>query len=417
MDFLLVIFNPAHYQFWEWNYYKWSALFVAFTNVVAIIILLIKKTRGRVFWAYFSFMVAVTLWGTSYFVWQSALTYDLALFWIRLLMVPTICATPILLWFALEFFDVGRIKREVILAFLTVYIIIFEILDATPLFIPTVEPIAGFRYWPVAGLAYTIFVLIWFAIAIYAIYILFVAYKTYPRGLLKYQAGFAVLGVFMSLMLGASTNYPLWWKIPVMPYTTPLVSIYVFMITYAILRFRLFNITPAVAASQIFSSMIDPLFIIDENGKILIVNKYAVEITGMTQQQLIGRSMLEFLPQIEDEVAAIKMAPIRQLPEADVLISGTESILKIENKKVSVSFSMVIVRGPAHLPVGAIIICHDISEIKDSMNIIKKQQAELEKQVVELEKFKKLTVDREVYAIKIKEENQALKEEVARLKK
>lgn len=73
--------------------------------------------------------------------------------------------------------------------------------------------------------------------------------------------------------------------------TTFLFSIF---IAFAIWRYKLFNLNPAVAAENIISAMPDPLILASPEGKIIRVNQEFVDVSGYTEKDAIGKPISDF---------------------------------------------------------------------------------------------------------------------------
>ncbi|OGX23581.1 MAG: hypothetical protein A3J51_01275 [Omnitrophica WOR_2 bacterium RIFCSPHIGHO2_02_FULL_45_21] len=143
------------------------------------------------------------------------------------------------------------------IAFCYIVSAIFLLLNFTTLFIKDVRPRLSFPYWPSAGIAYTPFIAMFIASTIYAHSVMYKYFKKlsgYRRNQIKYIFLGTALG-----FLGGSTNYFLWYDIPILPIGNSLVALYVLMIAYAILRYRLMDITLAISRTTIFILVYTPI--------------------------------------------------------------------------------------------------------------------------------------------------------------
>ena len=61
--------------------------------------------------------------------------------------------------------------------------------------------------------------------------------------------------------------------------------------TYVTARYRLLDITPAVAAQHIIENMNDGLFVLDKDGIVRVANGRLLDIIGMTKGQFVGKSL------------------------------------------------------------------------------------------------------------------------------
>jgi signal transduction histidine kinase len=139
-------------------------------------------------------------------------------------------------------------KRRKFLIFSYVLFSLFLLGDFTPYFISHVEPLLKFKFWPIAGPLYTLFLLVWFFYVVYSTYLLFDKYRK-SLGIIRLQIKYVMLGMIIGFA-GGSTNYFLWYRIPILPVANILVSVYVASIAYAIIRYRLMDIR--IVARRIF---------------------------------------------------------------------------------------------------------------------------------------------------------------------
>jgi GAF domain-containing protein len=78
-------------------------------------------------------------------------------------------------------------------------------------------------------------------------------YRSYRKlsGLKRNQIKYVFLGTAIGF-LGGSTNYPLWYGIPILPVGNILVSVYVLLIAYTIVRYRFMDINLVITRAGIF---------------------------------------------------------------------------------------------------------------------------------------------------------------------
>ena len=86
----------------------------------------------------------------------------------------------------------------------------------SPILVNRVEPQLSFRYWPIAGPVYTAFLITWLIYVIIISYTLIKEYKK-AKGLKKSQIKYVMIGGLLGFW-GGTTNYFLWYKIPIPPY-------------------------------------------------------------------------------------------------------------------------------------------------------------------------------------------------------
>ena len=231
------------------NFWALSGLVNGLFSSIFGLLIFLKSPRNisHKLWLLFSFTVAV--WSYSYFFWQISSLRIHALLWCRILTAAAIFIPVTLLHFLLVWLGLFQKKKKIIYFCYGVNSIAF-VLSFTSLFIKNVSPILSFKYWPQAGIAYLPFLVFWGWLVLYCWYIMFREIKTaspQKRTQIKYILLGAIIG-----FSGGSTNYPLWYGIKIFPYGNILVSIYIGLMSYAILRYRLMDIKVVITRTGVF---------------------------------------------------------------------------------------------------------------------------------------------------------------------
>jgi len=112
----------------------------------------------------------------------------------------------------------------------------------------------GFSFWPDPGIFYHLFLFFWLFYAVYAIYFLFKEYYS-SSGIKQSQIRYILIGTILGY-LGGATNYLLWYDIPISPIGNWTTTLYLTIVAYAIIKYRLMDIGMAVKRSTIFSLIV-----------------------------------------------------------------------------------------------------------------------------------------------------------------
>lgn len=222
------------------NFYAVSALINLLTSFLLAIFVLYKNVRGRVNIAFALFAGSASIWSFGYFMWQISNQASTALFWSRMLMAGAIFIPVTYFHFVLAVIGLLNKKKRNFLTLSYVLFFLFLLLNFTPYFVSHVEKIYSFNFWPVPGPTYHFFLVIWFLYVIYSSYLLYLKYKT-SKGITREQIKYVLSGIVIGF-IGGSTNYFLWYKIPIPPVANILVSVYVGTTAYAIIRHRFMDI-------------------------------------------------------------------------------------------------------------------------------------------------------------------------------
>ncbi|MBI5221181.1 MAG: GAF domain-containing protein [Candidatus Magasanikbacteria bacterium] len=221
------------------NFYAASALINFFTSLSLGGFVFLKNKKGIVNIAFSLFSSSVAFWSFGYFFWQISNNAEMALFWSRVLMAGAVFIPVTYFHFVIVLVELFN-KRKKFLVFSYFLFFLFFLFDFTPFFVNRVEHIFSYRFWPLPGPVYHIFLVVWFGYVIYSTYLLFNKYKI-SQGIVRSQIKYVFLGMVVGFA-GGSTNYFLWYKIPVPPIANILVSVYVAAIAYSIVKYRLMDL-------------------------------------------------------------------------------------------------------------------------------------------------------------------------------
>ncbi|MFH1684225.1 MAG: histidine kinase N-terminal 7TM domain-containing protein, partial [Candidatus Margulisiibacteriota bacterium] len=238
------------------NYFAFSALVNGLTSVLLGIYVLKRGFKSPLNKSYSFFAFSVFFWSLGYFFWQLSSTAANALFWSRVLMAGAIL-TPVAyfnfsLWLTNKYNDK---KWESNISFLVCAI--FLGLSFTPMIVKEVSKKLFFTFWPNPGLMYLPFLLMFFFYAIYSLYIMYTVYRR-ASGHLKAQIMYVFIGTAIGFA-GGSTNYFLWYDVPIPPFANILVLAYPILLAYAITKHRLMDIS--VVISRLVAEIISILFL------------------------------------------------------------------------------------------------------------------------------------------------------------
>jgi len=225
------------------NFYALSGLFNAIAATTLGFFIYSRAPRNPKHQTYALFCLSVSIWSYFYFAWQLAESRELALLFVRLLMAGAIFIPIFYFHHVLILLD--RVQRHRLMLNVGYALAgIFLIADATPYMVRDLQPEMAFQYWPKPGALFHVF-LAWFAwYAAYSTYLIAVEYRhatVFRRNQYLYLAIGSIIGY-----VGGATNFPLWYGVQIPPNGTILVSVYVSIIAYTMLRYRLLDFSVAV---------------------------------------------------------------------------------------------------------------------------------------------------------------------------
>ena len=236
------------------NYYAVSALINFFTSIF-IASLVFKKTdkKNIISKTFFLFALAVATWSLSYFIWQVSSSRYLAETFSRALLLPAIWIPSIFFHFIIALTDKKNSLNKPILINYGISLF-FSISLPFKFFISGTSATFGFQFWPVAGPFFAFFLLYFLGVAISAHCILWRAITGSSDPKKRTQLKYVFFGTMVGF-IGGSTNYFLFYSIPVKPYGNILVSFYVAMVGYSIIKHNLLDIEIIIKKTAVFAGL------------------------------------------------------------------------------------------------------------------------------------------------------------------
>lgn len=219
-------------------YFPFSGLANALTATICGLWVLLKDFRSRKNQAYAFYCFTLSLWSYNYFFWQISKTPESALFFARGLMMGAILIPVAHLYHVRLLFNLqpGRIVK-----FGYGLCLIYLIANFTPYFISGVEQRLYFKYWPVPGILFHPYLL---GFMFYLGCSLFTIYKMHKiadgqiKNQLLYVAAATIVGYG-----GGSTNFALWYNVPLAPWGNIFPAIYFILAAYIIIHYKLVDIS------------------------------------------------------------------------------------------------------------------------------------------------------------------------------
>ena len=168
--------------------------------------------------------------------------------------------------------------------------------------------------------------------------------------------------VALSIAYLASVDWLPSMGVELYPFGYVFVSIFILMTTRALWRYRLVDLTPALAANQIIETMGGALLVLDSEGTIRIANQAAAAMLGARRDKLIGQPFSE-----------AQHPPFSEIKERHA--SGVEiNYHDGADERIAVVSSSVL-KNRTGDDIGTVYIAHDISERKRAEQALHKSEA------------------------------------------
>jgi signal transduction histidine kinase len=220
------------------------------TSLIVGVVSLNRNVKGTLNRAFSYFAFSVSFWSFFYFLWQFAGDVQLAYIWCKILMSGAIFIPAAFFHFCLTLIKKEKDYRNILFgAYFTALVFLFFNIFSSAI-IGEIKSRFGFPFWPAAGFLYIPFLFYFFFLAGWAHFLMFKAFRSlsgHQRNQIKYVSIGTLIG-----FLGGGTNYPFWFDINIPPVGNILVSVYVGMTAYAIIKYHLMDIRLAISNAAIF---------------------------------------------------------------------------------------------------------------------------------------------------------------------
>lgn len=227
------------------NFFALSGLINGITSTVFGLFVLIKARarRNTLYFIYVLFCFSVAIWSYFYFAWQIAKSASEALLYSRGLMAGAIFIPIFYLHHILHLIGIAKEKKKIIINGY-IFAVLFLSFSFTPYFVRSVSSKLQFQFWPNPGIAYHFFLPIWLFFVLYGVFMILKSYKR-ASGFKRNQFKYLLLATLCGWG-GGATNFPLWYDIKIPPFGNILVSAYIIITAYAIVRYQLMDIKLAL---------------------------------------------------------------------------------------------------------------------------------------------------------------------------
>ena len=133
---------------------------------------------------------------------------------------------------------------------------------------------------------------------------------------------------------------------------------------------------------NILKSMAETLMVIDTDGTIQRVNQAAISLLGYERHELVGRSAGDLFEEGVDVLSLLKQSELN-----DVIRRVDTSVVTKDGRHVAVSLSGSVMRDEDGEIQGMVCVAQDITERKQTQEILERQTQELARSNSELEQF------------------------------
>ncbi|MDP3142700.1 MAG: ATP-binding protein [Candidatus Omnitrophota bacterium] len=229
--------------------YSLVGLSIFLTSAILIFIILRSgKSKLHRTWALFN--ISVAIWGFGAFFIGRSSTPDEAFFWWRFAHIGIILM-PVFIFQVISLLcDLRQKKLLLFVYFQGAIFLLFNIINPCKIFLSGVRYIFSSLYYGTLGPVYHPFFILWVFIVFFSHYELLLSYYK-SHGIKRIQILYLLAATCLGF-LGGITNFITAYRIDIFPYGNFGIPLYCLTVTYAILRFRLLDISLAITRTGIF---------------------------------------------------------------------------------------------------------------------------------------------------------------------
>ncbi|MCA9409398.1 MAG: hypothetical protein KC733_11965 [Candidatus Omnitrophica bacterium] len=396
-------------------FFQIAALFNAIGSGVICIITLANKNRSKLNNVFFLFAFSIFIWAAFYFLNLMASTKEQALILSRIFMAGAIFIPSTFLHFFVRYIGKYETHSKIVKLF---YILsfIFFISDFTPFFIRDVEPRMSFSYWPIAG-PLMIYHLLMFMVGNFIGIVLMFQHYRKLSGIKRKQGMYLAWGILIGF-LGGLTNYFMVFDIPIEPYGNPLVVLLTTMLSFSILRYRLFDFEIFIKKGLVYTIFI---------SIVTVVYFISIYLTEKIFQNFLGYSSI-FPSLVTATLIALLFIPIKnyiqvcidryffkgsyvQIAEQNEMLNKklvqTEHYRSLATLTNGIAFQvkdpLSVIKASTHQIMKQ---CADSEHIKELLGLINKETDKISDLVVQLSEYSKpsVVISQDINIIKLLEE-------------
>jgi len=208
------------------------------TSIVLGLFVLAKEHSSKINKSYFVFNLTIALYSGGYFLWQITPDPARAIFWFKILFIGVILVNFAFVWFVINLTETIK-KIGILVLTLCGINSVYIYLNVQGTMFDGFHLIPNLGIWPIPNRLFDLYVVFWHIECLYAFYLLIMGIRSHA-GLKQLQIKYVALACLCGY-LGGVTNWPVFYGFRVSPYPTIAISLYVGIIAFAIVRFRLMD--------------------------------------------------------------------------------------------------------------------------------------------------------------------------------
>lgn len=232
------------------NFLAITGLTNLLTSICVGFLILSNSLSSKKNLTFFLLNLSVLVYSLGYFLWQMAQNNQESIFYFKILFCGIVSINVMYLFFV--FAVLGLLNEKIRFLIVNAIIgIVYCFLNFSGFLYRGFEIKYSFGLWPIPTFLFTIYLFIWFFQCFYGFFWLLQGLKTL-KGIEYNQVKYFLIAAVVGFG-GGATNWPLWYHINFPPYLNLLVSLYLVIVAYAIVRYHLMDIKVAATRVGIFA--------------------------------------------------------------------------------------------------------------------------------------------------------------------
>jgi PAS domain S-box-containing protein len=346
------VLNPADYLVTPHSVGPWVVGVLTATLGITV---LFRERGSRVSLALCLLTMSVAVWLLSIGTVYATLHEPLALWWVRTEHVGVTFIPSLVLLFTLVILQRLEEFRAVAWGSLVISGLFYGSILATDWFITGLYRYPwGYysRYGPLS----VAFLVFFFSLLLGSLRLLQVELDRAAPGVPRQRIK-SLLAAFGVGYLGA-VDYLGAYGIPVYPFGYVPVFGFVVLMSATVWRYRLREITPALAAEPIIQTMADALLVLDREGTVRVANQASFQLFGCSRTELVGRPISAALGDLFGQ------EKIEGLARSGVMREYETHYRTREGRSLTLDITGSVTRDLADDPVAFVFIIRDVTERK-----------------------------------------------------
>jgi len=360
------LFPLASYTF---SPYAVPTLVTAAAILLLGVVVLLHERRSAVSAAFCVMAATVSVWLFAFSWMYCATDPRVALWWARAGHVGILLIPAAVYHFTVSVLRITqRCRRVVVLAWGLGAAFVALMLGAEAIVIGVHREWWG--YYTRYDLLNLPFLLLFFGMMVASLRHYWVAYRKASPGS-RYRRRARLFLIAIGIGYVGSVDYLAAYGVALYPFGYLPILGFVVLAARAIRRYRLVDITPAFAASQIVETMNDALIVLDQEGLVKVINQEASRLLGYREDELVGKPSSVALN------GALSPSQLEGVLRTggDIRNRETTYYPKTGGSRI-LSFSASVMRDPmTDQPVGVVCVARDITDRKQEERRLAAQHA------------------------------------------